>query len=295
MYDIKAMYQAHSPKEAVELLTEHPEAKVIAGGSDVLIQMREGRLAGIELVSIYGIDELRGITMEEDGTIRIGSLSSFSKVQFDPIIREHMMVLSDACREVGSPQIRNIGTIGGNTCNGITSADSAATLLAYDAIVEILGPDGIRTTPLEDFYITAGKVKLEHNEIQTAILIKKESYENHKGCYFKYAMRNALDIATSTCSVNVALEDDNKTIKECRVAFGVAGPVPMRARSAEKFMTGKVYDKGLLQEFADTALGDLKPRDSWRASKDFRVHMMKEMAKRCLTKAYSDCGGEIND
>ncbi len=295
MYDIKTMYQAHSPEEAVKLLTEYPEAKVIAGGSDVLIQMREGRLAGIELVSIYGIDELRGITMEEDGTIRIGSLSSFSKVQFDPIIREHMMVLSDACREVGSPQIRNIGTIGGNTCNGITSADSAATLLAYDAIVEILGPEGIRTTPLADFYVTAGKVKLAHNEIQTAILIKKESYENYKGCYFKYAMRNALDIATSTCSVNVALEEDNKTIKDLRIAFGVAGPVPLRARSAEEFIKGKTYDKSLLQEFADTALGDLKPRDSWRASKDFRVHMMKEMAKRCFTKAYSDCGGEIND
>ncbi len=295
MYDIKAMYQAHSPEEAVELLTEHPEAKVIAGGSDVLIQIREGRIAGIELVSIYNIDELRGITMEEDGTIRIGSLSSFSKVQFDPIIREHMMVLSDACREVGSPQIRNIGTIGGNTCNGITSADSAATLLAYDAIVEILGPEGKRTTPLIDFYVTAGKVKLAQNEIQTAILIKKESYENYKGCYFKYAMRNALDIATTTCSINVSLEDDKKTIKDCRAAFGVAGPVPLRAKSAEEFMKGKEFDKSLLKEFADTALEDLKPRDSWRASKDFRVHMMKEMAKRCITQAYKDCGGEIDE
>lgn len=295
MYDIKNMYEAHSPEEAVQLLSDHPNAKVIAGGSDVLIQIREGRLAGVELVSIYKLDELRGVTMEEDGTIRIGSLSSFTKVQYDPIIREHMMVLSEAVREVGSPQIRNIGTIGGNTCNGITSADSAPTLLAYDAIVEILGPNGKRTMPLEEFYVTAGKVNLAQNEIQTAILIPKESYENYKGFYFKYAMRNALDIATSSCSVNVKLEEDKKTIADCRVTFGVAGPVPKRARTAEEFMKGKVYDKKVWKEFAEIAMGDVNPRDSWRASKDFRLHMLKEIAKRCLTNSYKDCGGEIHD
>ena len=126
MYDMKALYEAESVSHAIELLTAHPEARIIAGGSDVLVQMREGRLAGCELVSIYGLDELRGISMDQDGTIRILPLTSFSHITKHPIIKEHINVLGEAVDMVGGPQIRNIGTIGGNTCNGVTSADSAS-------------------------------------------------------------------------------------------------------------------------------------------------------------------------
>ena len=160
MYDLKALYEAESVAHAIQLLQEHPEAQIIAGGSDVLVQMREGRRAGKELVSIYKIDEMRGISYEEDGAIRIGSLTSFSHITKDPIIQKHINVLGEAVDMVGGPQIRNIGTIGGNTCNGVTSADSASTLHAWDAIVEITGPDGVRRIPIHDFYIKAGVITL---------------------------------------------------------------------------------------------------------------------------------------
>ena len=120
MYDMKALYEAHSVEEAVALRLEHPEAQIIAGGSDVLVQMREGKRAGAELISIYGIDAMRGICIDEDGNIRIGSLTSFSHITRDPIIRKYINVLGEAVDMVGGPQIRNIGTIGGNTCNGVT-------------------------------------------------------------------------------------------------------------------------------------------------------------------------------
>ena len=113
MYDLKALYEAESVAHAIQLLQEHPEAQIIAGGSDVLVQMREGRRAGKELVSIYRIDEMRGISYEEDGAIRIGSLTSFSHITKDPIIQKHINVLGEAVDMVGGPQIRNIGTIGG--------------------------------------------------------------------------------------------------------------------------------------------------------------------------------------
>ena len=148
MYDMKALYEAKSVEDAIRLLQEHPEAQVIAGGSDVLVQMREGKRAGVELVSIYGLDELRGVTMDEDGTIRIGSLTSFSHITKDPLIQKHIGVLGEAVDMVGGPQIRNIGTIGGNTCNGVTSADSASTLFAWDARIELTGPEGVRVTSL---------------------------------------------------------------------------------------------------------------------------------------------------
>ena len=295
MYDIKALYEAENVQDAIRLLQEHPEAQIIAGGSDVLVQMREGKRAGKELVSIYMIDEMRGVSYEEDSAIRIGSLTSFSHITKDPIIQKHINVLGEAVDMVGGPQIRNIGTIGGNTCNGVTSADSASTLHAWDAVVEITGPEGVRRIPIKDFYIKAGVVDLKPAEIQTAIIIPKESYEGYYGHYIKYAMRNAMDIATTGCSVNVKLSEDKKTIKDVRIAYGVAGPVPMRAPSAEQVAKGKPVTKEVVKEFAKAVLEDINPRDSWRAAKDFRQHIAVVLAKRALTESIRLAGGEIDE
>lgn len=295
MYDIKALYEAESVKHAIQLLTEHPEAQIIAGGSDVLVQMREGKRAGKELVSIYMIDEMRGISYEEDGAIRIGSLTSFSHITKDPIIQKHINVLGEAVDMVGGPQIRNIGTIGGNTCNGVTSADSASTLHAWDAVIEITGPDGVRRIPIKEFYIKAGVVDLKPGEIQTAIIIPKAAYEGYYGHYIKYAMRNAMDIATTGCSVNVKLSEDKKKIVDVRIAYGVAGPVPMRAPSAEATAKGKPVSVDTVKEFAKTVLDDINPRDSWRAAKDFRQHIAVVLAERALKESIRLAGGVINE
>ena len=293
MYDIKALYEATSVPHAIELLLAHPEAKIIAGGSDVLVQMREGRLAGCELVSIYGLDELRGVTLEADGTIRIGSLTSFSHITKDLIIQRHIRVLGEAVDQVGGPQIRNIGTIGGNTCNGVTSADSASTLFAWDAEVELTGPDGVRLLPIQAFYIKAGKVDLRPGELQTAILIRRASYEGYQGHYIKYAMRNAMDIATTGCSVNVKLSGDGTAIEDVRIAYGVAGPVPMRAPSAEAAVRGKPVEEATVEAFGKAALMDVNPRTSWRASREFRLQLVEELAKRALRESIRLSGGKI--
>lgn len=292
MYDIKALYEATSVKDAIALLQAHPAAHVIAGGSDVLIKMREGKLAGCELVSIYGLDELRGVTLEADGAIRIGSLTSFSHITKDPIIQAHINVLGEAVDMVGGPQIRNIGTIGGNTCNGVTSADSGSTLMAYDAVMEVEGPNGQRLIPIQEWYVSAGKVSLQPAEIQTAIRIPKASYEGYFGHYIKCAMRNAMDIATTGCSVNVKLSPDKTTIQDVRLAYGVAGPVPMRAPHAEAFARGKAIEDATIEGFGQAALSDVNPRDSWRASREFRLHLAKELAQRALREAIRLAGGE---
>lgn len=293
MYDIKALYEASSVNEAIELMQQHPDAKIIAGGSDVLIKLREGKLAGCELISIYGIDALRGISMDEDGTLRILPLTSFSHITKDPLINEHIKVLGEAVDMVGGPQIRNIGTIGGNISNGVTSADSASTLRAWDAIVELTSAEGVRQLPIKEYYISAGKVALRPAELLTAILIKKESYAGYKGHYIKYAMRNAMDIATLGCSVNVKLSDDKKTILGARIAYGVAGPVPMRVPAAEEAVRGKPVCAQTVDMFANAALQDVNPRDSWRASREFRLHLAHELAKRALTESIRLSGGEI--
>ena len=295
MYDMKALYEAESVENAIALRLEHPEAQIIAGGSDVLVQMREGKRAGKELISIYGLDELRGVTIDSEENIRIGSLTSFSHITRDPIIQKYINVLGEAVDQVGGPQIRNIGTIGGNTCNGVTSADSASTLHAWEAIVELTGKDGIRRLPIKDFYIKAGQVdiRVEDGEIQTAILIPKASYENCYGHYIKYAMRNAMDIATLGCSVNVQLSPDKKTIARARIAYGVAGPVPMRCPSAEEAAKDKPLTLETAEEFSLAVLKDIHARDSWRASKAFREHIAVEMTKRCLIESIKRAGGVI--
>ena len=294
MYDIKALYEAESTEHAVRLLQEHPEAQILAGGSDVLVQVREGRRAGVELVSIYMLDELRGVSIDDEENIRIGSLTSFSHITNDPIIQKYINVLGEAVDMVGGPQIRAIGTIGGNTCNGVTSADSASTLMAWDAIMEVTGPEGVRRVPIKDWYIKAKVVDLKPAEIQTAILIPKESYDRCFGHYIKYSMRNALDIATTGCSVNVRLSEDKKSFERVRIGYGVAAPVPVRAHTAEEFINGKEITEENIKQFAETVLEDINPRDSWRAGRALRRHISVVMAERALRESVSLAGGVVN-
>ena len=293
MYDMKALYEAFTVEEAVALRVAHPEAQIIAGGSDVLVQMREGKRASAELISIQGIDAIRGVTLDGDGTLRIGSLTSFSHITRSPLIQQYCAVLGEAVDQVGGPQIRNIGTIGGNTCNGVTSADSASTLFAWEAIVELTGPEGVRRVPIDQFYIKAGVVDLRPGEIQTAILIPRASYADTYGFYTKYAMRNAMDIATLGCSVNVRMAADGRTLERVRIAYGVAGPVPMRCPTAEAAACGQPYSPELAERFARAVLVDINPRDSWRAAKDFRQHIAVETARRGLTESVRRAGGDV--
>lgn len=291
MFDIKDIYEAKSVKDAVSHLEAHPNAKIIAGGSDVLIKIREGKLAGCELVSIFKLDELRGVELTMQGDIKIKPLTSFSHITNDPVIKRYVGVLGEAVDQVGGPQIRNIGTIGGNICNGVTSADSASTLFAFDAEVEITGSEGTRLIPIKDFYKGPGQVDLKPAEILTAIYVRKASYEGYFGSYIKYSMRKAMDIATLGCSVNVKLTEDKKAFEDIRIAFGVAGPVPMRSPSAESAGRGKKINEELIESIGKAALEDVNPRTSWRASREFRLQLVEELTKRALKKSIELAGG----
>jgi xanthine dehydrogenase FAD-binding subunit len=291
MYDIEALYEADSVDHAVELLKQYPEAKIIAGGSDVLIEIREGRLSGCSLVSIQKLDALRGVSLDKDEGIRIGSLTSFSHIAADALIQKLLPVLAEAGSSIGGPQLRNIATIGGNVCNGVTSADSASTLLAFDAVMEYQGGNGIRRCPIQEHYVSAGKTSMVHNEILTAVIIPKESYENCYGNYYKYAMREALDIATLGCSANVRLSADKKTMERLRLAYGVAGPIPVRSVSAEAAAREKNLSAKVIDEAAKAALNDINPRTSWRASKEFRLQLAEELARRTIREAVVRAGG----
>jgi len=289
MYDIKNLLIPKTLDEAINYLNNE-NTLVIAGGSDILIELRHGKHNNKTLVSISKLDELRGIEII-DGNIHIGPLSTFTEVAEDKLINKHIPILAEAVKTIGGPQLRNMGTIGGNICNGITSADSASSLFVLDAILEITGPNGVRHLPITDFYVWVGEVKLEQGEILTKIIIKEENYKNYYGSYYKYAKRNAMDIAIQGCSVLVQI--DNDIIKDVKIGYGVGGPIPMRCFEAEKSIKGKVISKETLEQFGDAVLKEVNPRTSWKATKEFRQHLANELAQRMLTKSIERAGGKI--
>ena len=293
MYDIGSIYQATSVADAIRALQDNPEALVIAGGTDVLIKIREGKLAGCSLVSIHELgEELGGITLAANGDVEIGPLSTFRDVTFSPVIREKIPVLGEATDMAGGPQLRAAGTIGGNVCNGITSADSASTLTALDAVLVVRGPAGERRVPISQWYKGVGKVDLAQDELLVKILIPRENYAGFTGHYIKYAMRNAMDIATLGVSCLVKLSADKQTAETVKLAFGVAGPVPMRAPAAEAAVSGLPIEEAIGQ-IGKAALQDVNPRTSWRASKEFRLQLVEELSGRALREAARKGGAAV--
>jgi xanthine dehydrogenase FAD-binding subunit len=200
MFNFKSYSKAGSIQEAIRLLKENPEAHLIAGGTDVLVKLHKGKEGFDHLVDIHDIVELNFIRQNHDEDLVIGPLSCFTHVAESPLIRKHIPVLSEAILTIGGPQVRNMATIGGNLCNGVPSADSATPLIALNAVVTIEGQDGTRQLPLEDFFLRPGRVALEHHEIMTAITVSRDNYAGYSGHFFKYAMRDAMDIATIGCS-----------------------------------------------------------------------------------------------
>lgn len=295
MYDIEKYYQATDVADAVRALSEDPEAVIISGGSDVLIKIREGKLAGCSLVSIHGIRELEEISMEEDGTIVIGPCATFSHIANNGMIRGHIPMLADAVDQAGGPQLRNIGTIGGNVCNGVTSADSASSLCCLDAVLVLQGPQGVREVPVSQWYAGPGRTVRGHEEVLTAIRILKENYEGFGGHYIKYGKRNAMEIATLGCAVSVKLSEDKKRVQDLRLAYGVAAPTPIRCREIEQAAKGCEVGEALAERIGKGALLEVNPRSSWRASKEFRLQLVEELAKRAFKEAVRNAGGEWDD
>lgn len=290
MYQINGYFEASTIKEAIDYLKGNENSQIIAGGTDVLIKTRE-RKSGYtdrDLVGIMRIPELHGVTLDDAGNIMIGSTTTFTEVEEDGIILKNIPSLAAAVGSVGGPQIRNIGTIGGNVANGATSADSASTLFAMDAVICIEGPEGKKEMPINEFYVGPGKVALNQGELMTHIKILKDNYTCFNGHYIKFSQRKAMDIATLGCSIMIKM--DGKKIDDLKIAYGVAGPTPIRATDAEAMAKGMEITAENLDSIGEKCLENASARDSWRASKAFRQQLIRELPKRAIKIALG--GGE---
>jgi len=291
MFDLKTIIKAKTIDQAVRLLIDNPGAKLIAGGTDILIKLKQGKKEYSKLVDIHDLDVLNYIRFDDEKNILIGSGVVFSQIIQSDIIRNIIPMLCEAAESVGGPQIRNIATLGGNICNGVPSADSAPSLFALNALLVIQGEKGSRQIPIADFYKGPGRVDLNRGDVLIGFKITRDNFHGYKGHYYKYAMRNAMDIATIGCAVS--LKTKNHIVVDYRIAFGVAGPVPLRCHETEQVVKNQAVSNALVDKISETVEKDVNPRTSWRASRDFRMNIIKELSKRATKKAFKRAGEEL--
>ncbi|UQZ89697.1 xanthine dehydrogenase FAD-binding subunit XdhB [Deltaproteobacteria bacterium Smac51] len=287
MFDIHNLYKAKSVADAIKLLSEHPEARLIAGGTDVLVKLRHFDDKFHHLVDIHDLPELKAVRLEGD-TLALGAGLTFTETMNAPEVRKYIPVLGEASSTVAGPQIRNMGTIGGNIANGATSADTAAPMLVLEPEILINGPGGRRNVSIKGFHTGPGQVALEPGEVLGAFAFDLKALKGLGAAYYKYAMRSAMDIATIGCAAGVKMEGDK--VADLRLALTVAAPTPIRCPAAEAAGIGQSLTESTMKKILDALETDIKPRTSWRASKEFRTRIIKTLAERMIYAAANRSG-----
>lgn len=275
--------------EAISLLESHSgQAKYIAGGTDVMVKVKEGKLAPdllISLKKIPGIDQLE--YDQATGELTIGAMVTHRELEVSPLIERRYPIIQDAVSNIGSLQIRNVATIGGNLVNAVPSADGAIPLIALDAQITTMGTTGEQREELRKFFLGPGQNILQPSEILTKITIPP-LLPNTGSAYIKFSRRAAMELPLLGVGVLISLDDNHSRCVKARICLGVAAPVPLRAFEAEKFLEGKPVDADTLTEAAGIAGSEARVRDSIRGVAWYRREMVnvqvKRMGLKCLER-----------
>jgi carbon-monoxide dehydrogenase medium subunit len=274
-----------SLEEALAILRERGDGgRLLAGGTDLVVQMKEAGLHPSCVVSLRRLRELRGIAFDERQGLRIGAMTTMAEIEQDPGLQRRYAVLVDGARILGSVQTRNMATLGGNVCNAAPSADTAPPLLVLGARADIAGPGGRRQVPLEQFFTGPGQTVLGRDEILAGLLIPTPAPRTG-ACYERHTPRAEMDIAVVGVAARVTLEPGRDLIREARIALGAVAPTPVRAPEAEAFLAGQRPSEEAFQRAAELAAEAARPISDVRASAAFRRHLVQVMTARCLRRA----------
>ena len=271
-----------SVEDAVVALAENsPNAKALAGGTDLLVELKhEAASAGL-VVDLTRIAECRGIEESTDG-LRFGSLVTHTEIMESDLVRKHAPSMIDAARTIGAVQTRNLGTLGGNLVTCVPSLDSGPVLVALDAEVTVAGVGGRRRMPLSEFFVGPRKTVLQAGEILVDIIIPRANLG--KPCSFrKFGLRKGQALALVNVAAAARLDDGR--IAGARIALGAVAPTIVRARKAEALLDGKTPDPILIAEAADIAVTEAKPIDDFRASAAYRCELIRALTGRVLNEA----------
>ena len=267
--------------EAISLHESHGKsAKYIAGGTDVIVKIKEGKLAPQYLISLKQVvSQEQPYLNAETGELIIGAFCTHRAIETSPLVQARYPILHDAVKNIGSVQIRNVATIGGNLVNAVPSADGAIPLIAMNGKANIYGTKGKRSMPLSRFFLGPGQCDLERGEILTDIVIPPPAARTG-GAYIKHGRREAMELPMLGVGVFLSLEEDLLTCASVSICLGVAAPTPFRPLSAEKFLVGKPVNEQNLTEAGIMAGQESKVRDSIRGVAWYRREMVGVLVKR---------------
>ncbi|MFQ6014583.1 MAG: FAD binding domain-containing protein [Anaerolineae bacterium] len=271
-------------EEAVALLAEHGDrAKVLAGGTDLLVAMKRREITPDFIVNIKAIPHM-GFIKDEDGWLSIGALTAIRAVETSPLVREKAPVLAQAASQLASLQIRNLATLGGNLCRASPCAETAPALLGLGAEVRLNGTEGERVLPLEEFFTGPGQTALHRDEVMTEIRVPV-SPSRTGGVYLKHGIRRMMDIAIVNVAVVVTLDGRSDVVGEIKIALGSVAPTPIRVRRAEELLRGQPVGEGLLDRAAQMASEEASPISDVRGSAQYRREMIKVMTRQAINQA----------
>jgi len=277
-------FQYHEPKtvkEACRLLSKYnKEASILAGGTDLVIKMKNSAIRPKHVVNIKMIEGLNLIAEDKDG-YRLGTATTLVQIIKHSGLHKRLSILSNSARSIGSNQVRNVATIGGNICNGAPSADMVPGLLVLDARVRICGVQSDRIMPLEDFFTGPGMVSLQQGELLTELIVPFPA-EASRQIYLKHGPRRAMDCAMVGVAVLLELEPSSGLCQKARIALGAVAPTPIRAKRTEQLITGKKVNEISPDLVAETVCREVDPITDVRATADYRSEMVSILTLRAI-------------
>jgi CO/xanthine dehydrogenase FAD-binding subunit len=288
----RSYFQPGSVSETLDLLAEHPDADLVAGGTDLVVGDRQGkRPLGETLVAIHALEELRGIEETGDGGLRLGGLATHWEIEHHEAIRSRFSTLSDGSALVGSPATRMSGTIGGNLANASPAVDTGSPLLVLDASVDLRSRDGTRTVSLAEFFQGPGQTVREPTELLTAVSIPPLPAGRVGSAYVRLEYRQAMEIAVVGAAALLSLDDTDRIV-EGRVAITAVAPVCLRVPEAERSLADQPASPARFEQAAQAAAAAARPIDDVRASAEYRRAMVAVIVRRALERALQRARGE---
>jgi len=285
---ITAEFEYHKPAdvpEAVRLLARYQgKAQLLAGGTDLLVWLKEGLKSPEALIDVKGIPELQRLELR-DGSLRIGARVTFAELIESDLVRQHLPVLWESARTVASCGVRHRATLAGNICSAVPSLDGAPALLVYEARVHAQGPGAAREIPIAAWFTGPKRTALKADELVTSIEVPVPKAKTG-GCYAKLGRYRGEDLA----QVGLAVLTDAKG--DWKVAFCAVGPVPKRAGSIEALLKGRPLSEPLIAKAKALAAQEIAPISDLRASKEYRLHMAQVMLERALGAAAARLAGK---
>ena len=270
-----------SLEEALEMISDRPEAIPLAGGTDLLVEVKHGSPSVETLLSLKRLPELQWCA--HNGTLTLGSTVTVGQIAANPQIQQDYRALAIGAGLIGSVQIRSVATVGGNLCNAAPSADTAPPLLVLGGEAVVVGSQGERTVPLEAFFLGPGRTVLQPGELLKEIVVPQPA-EHSGSFYVRHTPRARTGLAVVGVAAAITLGTGG-TITDARLALGAVAPVPMRASAAEALLPGHAVTDDLLQEVGATAAQEAAPTDDLRASAEYRQHLVNVLTQRALRGA----------